>query len=380
MKRYILSISLIAALFITTGCGPSDEEGALDDTDTLGSVVAIVHQRELEMREQAEQNASRDADGATDHAGDGAPALVDVDEAQADSTAATLVTFAKDTAAQADASSTPPPCCPPAKDESPVATATANGFDCCKTGDTCDHGEAGLDQCTEPCCETAAPDPATAPIAEQIDAAAQLAKADAQADADESLSPDSALESKVKARAWQKPEDRAAFDFDWDITTHAGAARKLSSFVGKPMAISFMFTNCTNPAMCPMVTVNMANLQRELEKRDLTDEVQLLLISYDPARDTPEALKQYAQARGVRFDNLAMIRPPLEHFRDFVDEMAITVMPLRGGDINHSVELLLVDAQGRFVRDYYGGHWDNPTVADDLQKLVDEANAVSLAD
>ena len=61
---------------------------------------------------------------------------------------------------------------------------------------------------------------------------------------------------------------------------------------GKLVVIQFMFTNCER--LCPMVTPNLVKVQEELLKRS-PEEVSIVSITVDPERDTPEALKAYAQ-------------------------------------------------------------------------------------
>jgi protein SCO1/2 len=52
-----------------------------------------------------------------------------------------------------------------------------------------------------------------------------------------------------------------------------------------------MFANCDQ--LCPRITPNLAQVQRELSRR-APGRVTFLSITVDPKRDTPQALKQYA--------------------------------------------------------------------------------------
>ena len=62
------------------------------------------------------------------------------------------------------------------------------------------------------------------------------------------------------------------------------------------MAINFMFATCR--AACPVSTQHLVEVQRALGARAGRD-VTLLSISLDPAHDTPEVLRGYAEAHGV---------------------------------------------------------------------------------
>lgn len=60
--------------------------------------------------------------------------------------------------------------------------------------------------------------------------------------------------------------------------------------------MSFGFTRCPN--ICPTTLANLANVYKLLSPDDQA-RLQVLFISIDPERDTPEALKEYVSF----FDN-----------------------------------------------------------------------------
>lgn len=66
---------------------------------------------------------------------------------------------------------------------------------------------------------------------------------------------------------------------------------------GKVVLISFMYTACED--ICPMTTANLVRVQNllgDLVGRDIF----LYSITLDPETDTPEVLKQYAEAVGAK--------------------------------------------------------------------------------
>lgn len=65
---------------------------------------------------------------------------------------------------------------------------------------------------------------------------------------------------------------------------------------GRFTVVDFIFTNC--PYACPMMTLAM----HEVTKALIHTPVHYLSITVDPAHDTPEALKQYAESRGIVLD------------------------------------------------------------------------------
>jgi len=67
---------------------------------------------------------------------------------------------------------------------------------------------------------------------------------------------------------------------------------------GRITLYNFTYTNCTAP--CPQTSAVMRTLQNELSTLDTNGiPVSLVTISFDPARDTPEKLRAYAQQFGA---------------------------------------------------------------------------------
>jgi protein SCO1/2 len=89
----------------------------------------------------------------------------------------------------------------------------------------------------------------------------------------------------------------ADFGKDLQLVDHNGQPRSLGDFRGKVIVVFFGFTHC--PDVCP---TTLAELARALEKLGADgDRVQVLMVTVDPERDTPEVLKQYVTALDPRF-------------------------------------------------------------------------------
>ena len=76
------------------------------------------------------------------------------------------------------------------------------------------------------------------------------------------------------------------------LTDFDGKARSLADFRGKVVVVTFGFTNC--PDVCPTTLANFATALRKLGPDG--SQVQVLFITLDPERDTPELLRQYVPA------------------------------------------------------------------------------------
>ncbi|MBB3212621.1 protein SCO1/2 [Herbaspirillum sp. Sphag1AN] len=84
---------------------------------------------------------------------------------------------------------------------------------------------------------------------------------------------------------------------DFALTDHNGKPRTLADFKGKVVIMFFGYTQC--PDVCPTTMAEMANVMQALGPQ--ADRVQVLFVTVDPARDTPQILSQYVPAFDKRF-------------------------------------------------------------------------------
>jgi protein SCO1 len=87
------------------------------------------------------------------------------------------------------------------------------------------------------------------------------------------------------------------FGRDFHLTDHTGKARALADFRGKVVVIFFGYTQC--PEECPTTLSRLAAAMQKLG-RDAA-RVQVLLVTVDPERDTPQLLSQYVPAFNPTF-------------------------------------------------------------------------------
>jgi protein SCO1 len=115
---------------------------------------------------------------------------------------------------------------------------------------------------------------------------------------------------------------------------------------GKIWIADFVYSTCPGP--CPMISSRMSELQKPLEKTD----VHLVSFSVDPAKDTPQVLRGYAeklQAEPGRWDFLT--GPQSTIYNLSRDGFKLAVGEEKGVPI-HSTRMILVDRHGA-IRGYY---------------------------
>lgn len=143
-----------------------------------------------------------------------------------------------------------------------------------------------------------------------------------------------------------------------------GRTFSLADLRGDAVIVTFMYTNCPMPTMCPVMDRNFAKIQARLKEQNNLLKAHLLSVSFDPQIDTPAVLKKHAQ--GLAAD------PQLWTFatgdRDQIDKWAagfgvsISRATDDPRDITHNLRTALLDRQGNLVQIYSGNDWTPSTL------------------
>jgi protein SCO1/2 len=137
----------------------------------------------------------------------------------------------------------------------------------------------------------------------------------------------------------------AEFARDFKLTDHNGTHRTLADFKGKVVAVFFGYTHC--PDVCPTTLADFSAALQQLGPQG--ERVQVIFVTLDPQRDTPELLRQFVPAFNPHF--LGMYTDP-EGLRQLAKEYKVVYQKtsVKGADdymIDHSAGTYIYDPQGR---------------------------------
>jgi protein SCO1/2 len=156
---------------------------------------------------------------------------------------------------------------------------------------------------------------------------------------------------------------------DFTLTSQDGARVSLRDYRGKVLAVTFIFTSCADT--CPLLTDKMARVQDELGV-DFGARVAFASITVDPERDTPEVLKQYAEAFGANPAGWAFLTGTPEGIREVTRRYGVFVSNAVDGDVDHTFLTSLIDPRGMLRVQYLGVRFDPEEFRRDLLSLLDK--------
>jgi protein SCO1/2 len=161
------------------------------------------------------------------------------------------------------------------------------------------------------------------------------------------------LRGSVITPPWAAPEI--------SLRDHDGQPFTLSSQKGKVVLLYFGYVNC--PDECPL-TMAHVKLARE-SLGDRAQDIQVIMVSTDPVRDTPQALKTFMEHFDPSFQGLTGSGPDLQKtWQDY----GVTV---EDGGETHSTYLYVIDPAG-YIRETFLPDTESRDIAADIKLLLDE--------
>lgn len=154
---------------------------------------------------------------------------------------------------------------------------------------------------------------------------------------------------------------------DMAIPDTNGQLRTLNDYQGKVTVVFFGFTQC--PDVCPTALAELSQTMNLLD--DKADQVQVLLISVDPERDTPEVLSAYVGAFHPDFvgltGNLEQLHTAAQSFKAYYAK-APGPTPEQY-TMDHTASFYVFDKKGE-ARVLIAGDASAPDIASDIRQLL----------
>ena len=127
------------------------------------------------------------------------------------------------------------------------------------------------------------------------------------------------------------------------------------TFLDQWSLLFFGFTHC--PDICPLTLQTLAAAQRELAAAGQQPLPQIVLVSVDPERDTPELIGQYVAHFG---DGNLGVTGSLDELKKLTSALGIYFQKQPGDGesyaVDHSAAVLLINPNGEFHALFSGPH------------------------
>lgn len=166
------------------------------------------------------------------------------------------------------------------------------------------------------------------------------------------------------------PTDRSLYLLDSKWTSDVGKTVQLGVLRGRPQVVAMFFTHCEYA--CPITVHEMKTIENKLPP-EVRAKVDFLLVSLDPARDSPEALAAFREKRQLARERWTLLRGREDDVRELAALLGVNYAPDARGQFAHTNLLTLLNAEGEISFQLAGLKQDPAPLLATIEKAAREA-------
>jgi len=157
--------------------------------------------------------------------------------------------------------------------------------------------------------------------------------------------------------------ENSIYQLESNWKTETGKKIMLGELKGKKQIMAMVFTSCTYA--CPLIINDMKKIESQIKRND----VNFLLISIDPKRDTPETLMQYARNNKLDMKRWRLLTGDENSISELAAVLGFKYKKEQDGSFSHSNIINVLNETGEVAYQHFGLNQDVQDVLDELKKL-----------
>jgi protein SCO1/2 len=154
---------------------------------------------------------------------------------------------------------------------------------------------------------------------------------------------------------------------DYTLLDRQGKPVRLSSFRGKPLLVSFIYTGCFQ--ICPTNTRSLYEAVQALQKLVGRDKFNVISIGFNQPYDSPQAMRSFAAQHAINAANWEFLSPHPSIVTALTRDFGFSYAATSSG-IDHVLEVTLLDAQGRINAQVYGDRLSPEKLGEPVRQLL----------
>ena len=180
------------------------------------------------------------------------------------------------------------------------------------------------------------------------------------------------LENNLTEKSKEKTiSDLSIYNLPSEWTNQEGKTIKMEDLKGKVLVMVMIYTSCKSA--CPRLVADMRNIESHLPK-NIKGNVKLVLVSIDPAVDTPKRLKSFAVENQMSGKQWIFLRSTEENTREFAAVLAVNYKKIAPLEFSHSNIISVFNAEGELAYQQEGlGVNSDETI----EKITEEAEKLN---
>src|SRR3954468_21501191 len=161
--------------------------------------------------------------------------------------------------------------------------------------------------------------------------------------------------------------DKSLWQLDSTWTNDAGQKMQLNTLKGRVQVLAMFFASCEYT--CPLLVHEMKQIEAALPDgaRDATG---FTLVSFDPERDSPSALRTYRQRQGLGTNRWTLLQGKPDDILELAALLGVKYKKDARGQFAHSNLITVLNQDGEIARQQIGLNTDPAESVATIQKLL----------
>lgn len=163
--------------------------------------------------------------------------------------------------------------------------------------------------------------------------------------------------------------EESIFNLSSKWNTEEGKEIELKELKGKVLVMVMIYTTCK--VACPRLVADMQNIAKQIPSK-FKEKIQYVLVSIDPAHDSPQVLKEFAIKNLMDGDEWTFLQGNEQTVREFANVLAVKYKEIAPMDFSHSNIISVFNQTGVLVHQQEGLGVDNKET---IEKIIETANS-----
>jgi len=146
-----------------------------------------------------------------------------------------------------------------------------------------------------------------------------------------------------------------------------GQPVRLSSYRGKPLLVSFIYTGCSE--VCPATTQYLAKAVKYMQSAVGADSFAVVTVGFNAPWDSPQAMREFAARQKINLPNWEFLSADAVTMKNLTRDLGFDYAYSVTG-FDHISQLSIIDQEGIIHRQVYGDNFELPQLGEPLKKLV----------
>lgn len=157
--------------------------------------------------------------------------------------------------------------------------------------------------------------------------------------------------------------DNSIYQLDSKWRDEFGRTISLSNLKGKKQIVAMVFTSCTYA--CPLILNDMKKIESQIKSGD----VNYLLVSIDPMRDTPAVLKNFAERNNLDLNKWHLITGTQNGISELAAVLGFKYKKEPDGSFSHSNIISVLNETGEIAFQHFGLNQSVQDIINSLKQM-----------